>query len=156
MLAHTFDSPIGRITVMCDGTFLTRVAFGEYSEKSESHSPVLREAESQILEYLTGIRKEFDLPIAPMEDGFSKDVYAAMARIPYGSTVTYGALAEQSGHPKASRAVGSACRKNPLPIIIPCHRVVPAIGGIGNYSGPEGVKAYLLKLESEQIPDAGR
>ena len=155
MLAHTFDSPIGEITVLSDGTYVTGVRFGRYYAGKMSSAPVLMEAESQILGYLGGSRKTFDMPLAPMEEGFSRDVYEAMAKIPYGSVMTYGELAAVSGHPKASRAVGSACRRNPLPIIIPCHRVVPASGGIGNYSGPEGVKQFLLRLESEQVPDAG-
>ncbi len=156
MLAHTFDTPIGRVTVTSDGIYLTGVRFGPVPDGEQSSVPILKEAESQILEYLGGSRKQFDLPIAPFGEGFSADVYRAMAGIPYGSTVTYGGLAEASGHPGASRAVGSACRMNPLPIIIPCHRVVPASGGIGNYSGPDGVKQFLLELESEKVSDAGR
>ena len=156
MLAHTFDTPIGKLTFISDGTCVTGIRFGVFPDGEQSSVPILKEAESQILEYLSGTRRQFDLPLAPFEDGFSGEVYEAMARIPYGSVMTYGELAEISGHPRASRAVGSACRRNPLPIIIPCHRVVPASGGIGNYRGPDGVKSFLLRLESEQVPDAGR
>ena len=147
MLAHTFGPPLGRVTVTSDGDVITSVRFG--GEEGRSDASILIEAESQILEYMNGSRKEFDLPLIDVAPGFYRDVYEAMRRIPYGTVRTYGQLADDAGYPKAARAVGIACRKNPLPIIIPCHRVVPASGGIGKYSGPEGVKAALLQLESQ-------
>ena len=147
MLAHTFGTPLGRVTVTSDGDVITSVRFG--GEEGRSDAAILVEAESQILEYMNGSRKEFDLPLIDVAPGFYRDVYEAMRRIPYGTVRTYGQLADDAGYPKAARAVGIACRKNPLPIIIPCHRVVPASGGIGKYSGPEGVKAALLQLESQ-------
>ena len=156
MLAHTFATSLGRITVTSDGDVITSVRFGGGDEGEQSDVPILMEAESQIREYLNGSRREFDLPLVDIAPGFYRDVYGAMSSIPYGSVRTYGQLADDAGYPRAARAVGTACRRNPLAIVVPCHRIVPASGGIGKYSGPDGVKAALLELESEQVPDAGR
>jgi len=110
-------------------------------------TPVLREAVAQLEAYFAGKLRDFDLPLAPVGSAFQQRVFAAMSAIPYGATRTYGALAEDIDG--FAQAVGQACGANPIPIIIPCHRVLAA-DGLGGYSGDGGVetKMVLLKLEN--------
>ncbi len=110
-------------------------------------TPLLQEAEEQLTEYFAGIRREFDLPLAPKGTPFQQAVWAQLLQIPYGETRTYGQLAAALGKPGASRAVGSACHCNPLAILIPCHRVLGANGRLTGYAGGLDVKEYLLELE---------
>ena len=147
MLAHTFDSPAGRITAVESDGLLIHIAFDGIGGIPQGTSDLLEATERQICEYLSGERRTFDLPIGFNGTEFATDVMEAMRRIPYGTVVTYSELAEMSGHPGANRAVGSACARNPLPIIVPCHRVVPSGKGIGKYSGPPFMKNILLRIE---------
>lgn len=113
----------------------------------------LAKTRKQLSEYFAGKRKSFSLPIAIDKlpaTAFQRRVWKAMTKIPYGRTVTYKKLAQMAGSPNASRAVGNACGKNPLPIIIPCHRVV-ASNGIGGFSGGINTKKQLLRLENIKI-----
>ena len=103
-------------------------------------TPLLQEAEEQLTEYFAGIRREFDLPLAPKGTPFQQAVWAQLLQIPYGETRTYGQLAAALGKPGAGRAVGSACHCNPLAILIPCHRVLGANGSLTGYSGGLDVK----------------
>lgn len=112
-------------------------------------TPLLQEAEEQLNEYFAGVRREFDLPLAPKGTPFQKAVWAEMNRIPYGETRTYGQLAAAIGRPKASRAVGGACYCNPIAILQPCHRVVGANGSLTGYAFGLDVKQYLLELERQ-------
>ena len=155
MLAHSFSTRIGTLTLKEEDGRICGLAFGD-DASSAVPSDLMTEAEAQMIEYLNGDRRSFDLPLRLPEDGFEKDVLEAMMRIPYGSVMTYGELASASGHPGAARAVGTVCRRNRIPIIIPCHRVVPVSGGNGRYSGPDGMKDILLKMESEKAPDLCR
>lgn len=113
----------------------------------EIETDTLREAASQINGYLSGKRRTFDLDIHTGAEGFRARVLEAIVDIPYGETRTYAEVAEMAGSPKAYRAVGTACSTNPLPIIIPCHRVVPSNGGIGQYTGGTSLKRRLLDHE---------
>lgn len=144
------DTPIGKLTVTADGQGLTEIRFGDWLDgrDGEGENEVLDLAVGQLGEYFDGTRREFDLPLVlPAGDTFSERGVRAMAQIPYGEVWTYAELAEAAGSPKASRAAGQVCANNPLPIIVPCHRVVPSSGGLGNYGpGPE-LKAWLLNLE---------
>lgn len=150
MLAHSFDTIIGRLTAVESDGRLIMLSFGELLDIDVGKTPLLLETERQIREYFDGKRKQFDLPVDIRCDGFRKDVMETMRGIPYGTTMSYGCIAKSCGHPGAARAVGTVCRKNPLPIIYPCHRVVPSSGGIGNYSGPPGMKEKLLKIERSE------
>ena len=150
MLAHSFDTIIGRLTAVESDGRLIMLSFGELLDIDVGKTPLLLETERQIREYFDGKRKQFDLPTDIQCDGFRKDVMETMRGIPYGTTMSYGCIAKSCGHPGAARAVGTVCRKNPLPIIYPCHRVVPSSGGIGNYSGPPGMKEKLLKIERSE------
>lgn len=113
----------------------------------EASEPLLEEAARQLQAYFTGRRLDFDLPLAPRGTPFRQSVWAAMSRIPYGRVATYGDLARELG--SAPRAVGGACGANPIPIIIPCHRVVGGHGSAGGYSGAGGLvtKDWLLRHE---------
>lgn len=106
------------------------------------------EGARQLLEYFAGARTAFDLPLEPAGTEFQRSVWFALARIPFGTTLSYAELARRVGRPRAFRAVGQANGANPLPIILPCHRVIAADGGLGGYSGGLGVKTRLLAHES--------
>jgi methylated-DNA-[protein]-cysteine S-methyltransferase len=111
-------------------------------------TPVEREAATQLAEYLVGRRTEFTVPLKPEGTAFDHRVWDAVAAIPYGETVTYGEIARALGNPKGARAVGTANGRNPIPIIIPCHRVVAAGGRLGGYGGGLPLKRRLLDLET--------
>lgn len=115
---------------------------------SAASTPVLCDTAQQIEEWLQGERTHFALPLAPYGTPFQQAVREAMLTIPYGQTAHYGGIAEKAGSSKAARAVGMACRQNPLPIIVPCHRVLAADGRLVGYNGGLDIKRYLLALES--------
>ena len=110
-------------------------------------TPLLTEGSRQVLEYLAGERRAFDLPIAPQGTPFQKKVWAALRDIPYGQTRTYRDIAIAADCPRSFRAVGMACNRNPIPIIVPCHRVVGAGGALTGYAGGVELKEALLALE---------
>ena len=110
-------------------------------------TPLLQEAEEQLNEYFAGVRREFDLPLAAKGTAFQQTVWAQLRKIPYGEVRTYGQLEAALGNPKASRAVGSACHRNPLCIVVPCHRVIGADGSLTGYAEGLDIKEYLLELE---------
>ncbi|MDN5357646.1 MAG: methylated-DNA-[protein]-cysteine S-methyltransferase [Candidatus Methanomethylophilaceae archaeon] len=117
----------------------------------DHETETIAEAAGQLKEYLSGNRKKFDLPLVYEGSDFQNSVWSRILEIPYGKTMTYGQIAKDIGSPGASRAVGTACGRNPIPIFIPCHRVVPSSGGIGSYIGGKTMKNKLLKLENEFI-----
>ncbi len=115
----------------------------------DRETDAIAEAASQLKEYLSGSRKAFDVPLSYEGSDFQTAVWKRILEIPYGKTVTYSEIASDIGSPGASRAVGTACGKNAIPVFIPCHRVVPSSGGIGSYAGGKMMKNKLLKLEAE-------
>lgn len=115
----------------------------------DRNTEVISEAMTQINEYFSGKRKMFDLPLFCDGTDFQKAVWSEIAKIPYGETISYSELAERVGNPRSSRAVGVACGKNPLPIIIPCHRVIQSSGNTGSYAGGSLMKKMLLDLEAD-------
>ena len=115
-------------------------------------TPLLQEAEEQLNEYFAGVRREFDLPLAAKGTPFQQAVWAQLRKIPYGEVRTYGQLAAALGNPKASRAVGSACHRNPLCIVVPCHRVIGADGSLTGYA--DTVYADRLALSAQQTGKA--
>jgi methylated-DNA-[protein]-cysteine S-methyltransferase len=118
------------------------------SPEKASASSILQEAVRQLGEYFEGQRREFTLPLdLSCLRPFQRRVLTALLQVPYGEVVTYGGLAVLSGHPGAARAVGGAMRGNPLPILIPCHRVLPSSGGLGGFGGRPDLKRRLLELE---------
>jgi len=151
IMTLTYQSEIGPLTLIENHGAITQCRFAEALPKAEEGpvSPLLQEASRQIGEYFQGQRNVFELPLAPVGTAFQEKVWAALQNIPYGETWSYQQLAESIGKPQASRAVGSANAKNPLWILIPCHRVIHASGDLGGYAGGLDVKAKLLNLEKK-------
>jgi len=142
------DTPIGQIVLESDGHLLIglRLANAVGRGRRDEESPVLKEAATQLQEYFAGERTEFDLRMELDGTPFQREVWAELARIPYGETISYGELARRVGRPKGPRAVGQANGRNPIAIVVPCHRVL-ASNGIGGYGGGLTVKRALLALE---------
>jgi methylated-DNA-[protein]-cysteine S-methyltransferase len=122
------------------------VRFG--GEAAVSTDPLLLAAADQLIAYFAGELRVFHIPLAPRGTPFQREVWAAVAAIPYGSTATYSEIAAAVGRPSACRAVGAANGRNPLPVIVPCHRVVGAAGGLTGYGGGLDRKRSLLDLEA--------
>ena len=152
-----YDTDIGKIGIAEDDGFITHVMFG--NEKLHDipvrETPLIEEAYKQIEEYLKGERCSFDLPICPSGTKFQHEVWNALKEIPYGKTVSYKDIALAVGNEKASRAVGMANNRNPISIIIPCHRVIGKNGNLVGYGGGIEIKEYLLKLENENLRNLG-
>jgi methylated-DNA-[protein]-cysteine S-methyltransferase len=154
MRTHTtVDSPVGQLTLVA----LDGVLTGLYMDY-QRHRPAasvfgvpspdpLPDVKTQLTEYFAGTRTEFDLPMTMLGTPFQQRVWAALQDIPYGETISYGELAAELGNPKASRAVGLANGKNPISIIVPCHRVVGANGDLTGYGGGIERKRHLLDFE---------
>ena len=157
----TTDTPVGPMLVAVTPRGLVRVAFAAedpdevLAELARDVSPRVLEAPTkldpvrrELDEYFGLRRRSFDLPLDwQLSRGFRRDALKALVRVPYGATVTYSELASSAGSPRAHRAAGSACGSNPIPIVVPCHRVVRTGGGLGGYGGGLEVKEYLLELE---------
>jgi len=114
---------------------------------SRGDTPVLRAALTQLREYFAGKRRSFDVPVEPVGTEFQQRVWKIVAAIPFGETVSYGAIADRLGSPVKARAVGAAVGANPIPIIIPCHRVIGADGSLVGYGGGLRMKIWLLRHE---------
>ena len=155
------DSPIGRLLVAGDEAALRCVAFprvrhGRNADEVEpdwdpawEHAPKkLRDASRQLQAYFAGKLTRFDIPVAPEGTPFQREVWSALQDIPYGECTSYGEIAKRIGRPKACRAVGAANGRNPIPIVIPCHRVVGSTGSLTGFGGGIETKRVLLELES--------
>ena len=145
MSERTVETPLGTMRLTESDGRITSFAWGE---GARDDTPLLREAERQLAEYFSGTRRRFDLPLAPQGTPFQRAVWQALAEIPYSETRSYGEIAAQLGKPGAARAVGMANHRNPIPVIIPCHRVIGADGALTGYAGGMENKAWLLALES--------
>ena len=146
----TVNTPIGNVSIVCENNFITNIAFGvDFPDAVKGASPLLDSAVSQLNEYFSGIRKNFDLPLKFGGTEFQNRVWQELSKIPYGETISYKDLAERTGNIKACRAVGMANNKNPIPIIIPCHRVVGSNGKLTGYAGGLEAKKFLLELEQK-------
>lgn len=158
---RVLDTSVGSLLLATTPRGLVRIAF-----TAQGHDAALRELTTRISprvlraprrldaaareldEYLSGHRRAFDLPLdLSLSQGFRKQVQQRLADISYGSTRSYGELAGELGHPRAARAVGTACATNPLPLVLPCHRVLRSDGTVGQYAGGSDVKRALLALE---------
>jgi len=148
-MAHRYvESPIDGLLLHGEGDTLVAIDFGAEPVPGET-SDVLEDAAAQLQEYFAGERREFDLPLAARGTAFQRRVWAALAEIPYGQTMSYGQVAARLGLvPGASRAVGSANGSNPIPIVVPCHRVIGANGTLTGFGGGIDRKRTLLALES--------
>lgn len=142
------SSPIGDLTLTEEEGALTGLYFGRLSRPGEEGpTALLEETARQLREYFAGQRREFDLPLRLRGTAFQMQVWKALQAIPYGEVRTYGEIARAIGKPKACRAVGMANHKNPISIIVPCHRVVGAGGSLTGYGGGLENKRFLLELE---------
>lgn len=149
------ETPVGQLLLAGDDEGLRVIGFPEGSGRREpepdwifSERP-FADAKAQLDEYFAGKRQSFDLPLAPTGTEFQLEVLGELQRIPYGTTTTYGDIARRIGRPRAVRAVGAANGRNPLPIVIPCHRVIGASGDMTGFGGGIPTKESLLRLEFE-------
>jgi methylated-DNA-[protein]-cysteine S-methyltransferase len=149
-----YKAPVGVLEIRTDGKAIT----GLYILKNDpvkwetSSDPLIKEACIQLDEYFAGKRQRFDLPLSITRGtGFQQTVWKQLIEIPYGKTISYSQLAKAINHPKACRAVGSANGKNPVSILIPCHRVIAADGSLGGYASGLDIKTQLLDLEKKSF-----
>jgi methylated-DNA-[protein]-cysteine S-methyltransferase len=148
------STPVGRLRLAGDENGLRSISFqNRFPPAAPAESPLsteepFRQAITQLEAYFAGELRQFDLLLAPEGTAFQREVWSALTVIPYGETVSYGELARRLGRPAASRAVGAANGQNPIPIVIPCHRVIGADGSLTGFGGGLAIKRRLLDLES--------
>ena len=144
-----FDTPVGQMALAGEGDSISRLYLPglPLPRLASRETPLLARGREELLEYLAGARRDFDLPLAPQGTPFQQRVWAALREIPYGQTRSYRELALAAGSPRGYRAVGMANHRNPIPILIPCHRVVGADGSLTGYAGGLELKRKLLELE---------
>jgi methylated-DNA-[protein]-cysteine S-methyltransferase len=148
-----YESMIGRIGITEKDGKITNIYITEKELPEDMQiceTPLLTEAVRQLESYFAGELQEFSLPLEPYGTDFMKQVWAALCEIPYGETATYGEIAKKVGRPKAARAVGLANNRNPIPIVVPCHRVIGADGSLTGYAGGLDMKKKLLDLEKSK------
>jgi methylated-DNA-[protein]-cysteine S-methyltransferase len=157
MFYHYHTTSIGELLLAGDGNYLSLLGFPS-GKMQRRHEPDWTREDGPFVEacvqldtYFAGELKAFDLPLMPKGTDFQESVWHALTEIPYGETWSYGQLATHLGKPKASRAVGAANGMNPIPVIIPCHRVIGASGKLTGFGGGMETKQFLLELESGQI-----
>jgi len=152
MMTAIHDSPVGPLTLAIDGGALVGIWFpdaeGAPARTADGgRDPLLDTVRRELDQYFAGSLRQFTVPVAPRGTPFQLSVWSALRHIPYGQTTSYGAIAAQIGSPNAVRAVGAANGANPIPIIIPCHRVIGANGSLTGFGGGLGRKRFLLDLE---------
>ncbi len=147
------DSPLGPLWLQASDAGITRVSFEPLPDSPVSPADAhLDQAARELAEYFAGQRTHFDVAVdLPAQPGFRARVQEYLPRIGFGETETYGGIARLLGNPQAARAVGTACASNPVPIIVPCHRVLRGDGSLGGYLGGAAAKLYLLRLEGSAI-----
>lgn len=161
----TMDSPLGELTLLAsddglvaidwsdDAGHHTAIADGDVADVAPDDHPVLRHAVEQLAEYFEGERMSFDLPLAAVGTAFQHEAWAALVKIPFGETVSYGEQAALLGDRNKARAVGAANGRNPIPIVVPCHRVVGSNGHLTGFAGGLDTKAWLLDHEMKVRAD---
>lgn len=152
---YFYDTEIGNISIIENGRAITGLYFANATIPKDvniQETELLREAKKQLDDYFGGRRRDFHLPLEPKGTEFQQKVWRALQNIPYGKTCSYGEIAKNIGNSKASRAVGMANNRNPISIIIPCHRVIGKDGKLVGYGGGLEIKQYLLKLEKTFYP----
>lgn len=158
----TADSPVGELTLVAEDGKLTGVYFPHHWYRPDSASfgdrddAGFAEAKRQLAEYFTGNRERFDLPLGPLGDAFQQRVWELISHIPYGRTVSYSDLAKELGDGILAKDVGAAVGRNPLCVIVPCHRVVGKDGSLTGYAGGLARKRFLLRLEEPPAQDSAR
>ena len=144
---YSYETVLGSVTFVEEDGALLAISCSPIFEGMEKETPLIRKAYSQLTEYLQGERKTFDLPISLKGTPFQQQVWKALCEIPYGETRSYKQIAEAIGNPKSVRAVGMANNRNPLLIVVPCHRVIGTNGKLVGYGGGIEKKEFLLRLE---------
>lgn len=147
---YAYPTNIGQLWIVEDCGNITSVSYRPVADIPQQESPLIRQAYCQIEEYLQGKRKVFDLPLNPKGTLFQKKVWDVLKTIPYGETWSYKQVAEAAGNIKACRAVGMANNRNPIAIVVPCHRVIGANGKLVGYAGGLSIKEQLLQLEKNK------
>lgn len=150
MYQYSYDTVIGKIYIAEKDNCICNVSFGTLNYK-EKETYLIKKTYSQLKEYFAGNRKSFDIPISANGTEFQIKVWKELQKIPYGKTATYKEIAENIGNKNASRAVGMANNKNPIAIIIPCHRVIGSNGNLTGYAGGINIKKILLNLEKQTL-----
>ena len=152
-------TPVGGLRLLAEDDALVGIEFVggalEASPRADSSHPVLAQARRQLAEYFAGDRTGFELPLRARGTGFQERVWAALAGIPYGRTCSYREIAAAIGRPESVRAVGAANGRNPLPIVVPCHRVIGADGSLTGYGGGIATKRWLLRHERTVLEARG-
>lgn len=153
MAVSFYQDSIGPFGIEETDGFITRILFGAYRPGNVEikETPLIKETAQQLNAYFAGRLQRFTIPVAPEGTLFQKKIWELLCMIPYGQTATYGQIAAQAGNPKASRAVGLANNRNPVPILIPCHRVIGSDGKLTGYAGGLEMKQLLLELEQNGI-----
>ncbi len=147
MARSVFETLLGKVVAVADEEGLCSLDFDENASASDEENVHLTQLQRELTEYFEGKRKTFDVRLNPKGTPFQRAVWRTLCDIPYGSVISYSQEAQMLSHAKAVRAVANANGKNPLPIIIPCHRVIAKGGGIGGYSGGIWRKEFMLELE---------
>ena len=148
---YSYETKLGSVTIIEEDGALLAISTHRFWEGSEQETPLIKEAYHQLNEYLQGNRKTFDLPLRMKGTDFQVIVWKALCDIPYGETRSYKQIAEAIGNPKSVRAVGMANNKNPLLVVVPCHRVIGANGKLVGYAAGIEKKEFLLKLEKSLL-----
>jgi methylated-DNA-[protein]-cysteine S-methyltransferase len=163
--AKAIPTPVGRLMLVCSDDAISALLWENESRErvplpwrvdQVTAHPLLDKTQSQLEEYFSGKRRAFDLPLAPEGTPFQQQVWQALLRIPYGRTISYQEQAMQTGGARKTRAVGAANGKNPISIIIPCHRVIGKNGSLTGFAGGLELKRYLLQLEARHVDPEAR
>lgn len=154
----SLDAPVGRLQLVLEAGALTRILWANEAQgtDTDSPSPAAKQARRQLSEYFAGKRQRFELDLNPQGTAFQRSVWRELARIPFGETRSYGEIARTLGKPSASRAVGAANGKNPIPIILACHRVIGASGALTGFAGGLDTKRWLLDHEAASSNQSAR
>ena len=147
MPSRVVDSPIGPLRLVATDEALVAIDFDALPEPTSPPHPILDQAERELAEYFRGARRTFTVKLAPVGTAFQQRVWDELLRVPYGTVESYGAVARAIGSPAAVRAVGAANGRNPIPIIVPCHRIVGSNGDLTGYGGGMAKKQWLLGHE---------
>jgi methylated-DNA-[protein]-cysteine S-methyltransferase len=143
-----YNTPLGEITITEESGAVTSVSFGACNLHKSAPSELTNQTYKELLEYFCGDRKDFSVPFSLHGTDFQNKVWLALLDIPYGETKTYGEIAKIVGLSRGARAVGLACNRNPIAILVPCHRVIGANGNLTGYAGGLNIKRSLLDIES--------
>lgn len=146
-----YKSPIGILEIVCEGDVLILLKKVEKIIEPHNETPLITEIKTQLSEYFSGKRKIFDIKINAKGTEFQKRIWKELQKIPYGKTRSYSEIAAAVGNKNAQRAVGSACNKNPVMIIIPCHRVISKTGQLGGFAYGNQLKQKILEIENKNL-----